>query len=162
MNDHAIDLLLEETEVPSAAIRPLRPNVPEGAAIAGVLASATTLAERTAGAWVLLQQLQGHPFPAGGDHPGADHVDEITVDWLARVAAPEDWSWLAENFHYRTLGWPTVSLLESLLGARSSDAQYMAMLAVAQTGRAGRPDRSPCQKDRLVCPRSRDPLTPFR
>jgi hypothetical protein len=40
------------------------------------------LTERTAGAWVLLKQMQGHPRRSADNHPGSDHVDEITVDWL--------------------------------------------------------------------------------
>lgn len=119
MNDHAIDALPARTEVAPAAIHPYRPDILQGAAAAAAPASATTLAERTADAWLLLRQLQGHHPRCGDGLPGSDHVDEITVDWLHRVVSPEDRSWLAESFDHRALGWPTMSLLESLLKSRS-------------------------------------------
>src|SRR5215510_12793116 len=66
-------------------------------------------------AWDLLRRLQGHPSRPENNQPGSHNVDEVTVDWLVNASSPEDWDWLAANFDYRRLGWPTVSLLDALL-----------------------------------------------
>jgi hypothetical protein len=74
----------------------------------------------TALAWDLLRRLQGYRGRPALDCPGSHNVDEVTVDWLERVASPAERAWLAENFDCRRYGWPTVSLLEALLRARSA------------------------------------------
>ena len=102
---------LEKTEIPLSGAHP-----------APLRTSASLPHAVTALAWDLLRRLQGHPHRPGHNRPGSDNVDEVTVDWLAHATSPEDWCWLAENFDYRRQGWPTVSLLEALLRARSSKA----------------------------------------
>jgi hypothetical protein len=120
MNHKGIPALFRRTEPPAPDRLPVAQDFTKASTGAAQPGCETQPAELTALVWDLLRRLQGYRGRPAFDCAGSHNVDEVTVDWLERIVSPAERAWLAENFDCRRYGWPTVSLLEALLRARSS------------------------------------------
>jgi len=120
MDHNGIPAHLPTIEPPAPGPLPVSRDFTKASTAAAQSGCEAQPAELTALAWYLLRRLQGYRGRPVFDCPGSHNVDEVTVDWLERVASPAEWAWLAENFDCTRYGWPTVSLLEALLRARSA------------------------------------------